>query len=130
MKRGTITFTFAVRQPVTSPARLNIEFRGRGQTKEPGPSIGIARDGTVKANGKLVATLDPDAWPRFEIRFALGDQSTGTYTLTILNRSGETTHTLPFGNPTFNEIAWIGITTPDNADGVVYLDDLKLQIAD
>ena len=68
LKRGSVTFTFAIRQPAKSPARLYLEFRGRGQTKEPGPAIAIGRDGTVKANGKLVSTLEADAWTRFEMR--------------------------------------------------------------
>lgn len=130
LKRGRITFTFAVRQHAESPTRLNIEFRGRGQTQEPGPSITIGRDGAVKANGKNVCTLEPGGWTRFELRFALGGQSTGSYTLVIRNASGETTHTLPFGRASFNEITWLGIVTPDDADGTCYLDDLSLHVAD
>jgi len=130
LKRGRITFTFAVQQSADQPARLHVEFRGRGQTQEPGPSIAIGRDGALKANGKLVARLEPGTWMRFELRFHLGDKSDGTYTLTIRDGSGETKHTLAFGQPTFNEIAWLGIATPDDADGIAYLDDLKLQIDD
>ncbi len=130
LKRGQVTFTFAVRQPAESPAPLRVEFRGRGQTQEPGPWIAIGRDGAVEANGELVCTLEPDEWTRFELQFALGDNSSGTYTLAVRDRSGETTQTLPFGRSTFDEIKWLGIITPDDADGTVYLDDLKLQISD
>jgi hypothetical protein len=130
LKRGQATFTFAVRQPADSPARLHLEFRGRGFTQEPGPSISIGRDGTVQANGRRVGKLASDAWTRFELQFALGERSTGTYTLVIRNDSGESAHRLPCGNPTFAEISWLGITLPDNADAIVYLDDLKLQIED
>jgi hypothetical protein len=130
LKRGQITLTFAVRQPQQSPARVQIELRGRGQTQEPGPSLAIARDGTVHANGQHVCTLEPDSWTRFELRFALGEQSTGDYQLEIRSGSERTEHRLPFGKPTFDEITWLGITLPDDADGTVYLDDLALQIAD
>lgn len=130
LKQGRITFTFAVRQPSTSPSRLQIEMRGRGQTEEPGPSIAIGRDGAVAANGKRVGTLKPDQWTRFELRFALGEKNTGGYTLVVRDGSGETTHTLPFGRPTFNEITWLGIVAPDDADGTCYLDDLSLEVAD
>ena len=129
LKRGAITFTFAVRQPAKSPARLHLEFRGHGHTKDPGPSVAIGRDGAVKANGKLICTLEPDTWARFELRFALGEQSSGTYDLVAHSGAGATKHTLPFGSPSFNEITWIGITTPDDADGTCYLDDLKLHVA-
>jgi hypothetical protein len=37
-------------------------------------------------------------------------------------------HTLPFGRPTFNEITWLGIVLPDNAHGIVYMDDVALRI--
>ena len=128
LKQGQITFTFAVRQPSELPARLHVEFRGRGQTQEPGPSISIGRDGAVQANGKLVGKFEPETWTSFELRFALGEESTGSYTLVVRNGSTETRHTLPFGKPTFNEIKWIGITTPDAADGTAYLDELRLQV--
>ncbi len=130
LKQGNVTFTFAVQQPRKTSARLLVEFRGRGQTQEPGPSIFIEQDGTVKANGKHLATLAPGAWTRFELVFALGDRNTGGYTLTIRDDAGETTHDLPFGRATFNEITWLGIVAPDDADGVCYLDNLALQITE
>ena len=130
LKKGQIIFTFAIRQPSQSPARLNLEFRGQGQTQEPGPSISIGRDGTVTANGKKIGRLEPETWARFELRFTLGEESNGTYTLVARNDSGETTHTLPFAKSTFNEIRWLGITTPDAADGTIYLDDLSLQVVE
>ncbi len=128
LKQGQVNFGFAVRQSAQPPARLHIEFRGTGQTKEPGPSLAIGRDGEVTANGELVCTLEPGDWTRFELHFALGEHSSGAYTLTTQNRSGETTQTLPFGSPTFNEIKWLGITMPDDGDGVIYLDELKLRV--
>ena len=130
LKRGSVVFTFAVRQPAESPARVNIEFRGSGQTQDRGPSLTIGRDGMVNANGKPVGTLEADAWTRFELRFALGDKSTGTYTLSVRDGSGSREISLPFGDPSFREIAWLGITAPDDADGIIFLDDLKLTIAD
>lgn len=128
LKQGHVTFTFAVRQPSKSPARVQVEFRGLGQTREPGPSIAIGSDGAVQANGKPLGKLVPDTWTSFELQFDLGEKSTGTYTLTVRNSSGEATHTLPFGSPTFNEIKWLGITAPGSADGTFYLDDLQLKV--
>ncbi len=130
LKRGQITFTFAVRQPEKSPARLHLEFRGRGGTATPGPSIAIGCNGTVMANGNRVAALKPAEWTRFELCFALGDDSPRTYTLKVQGTSDETVHTLPFGSKSFDAITWIGIVTPDDADGTVYLDELKLEIAE
>ncbi len=131
LKRGQVTFTFAVQPPAQKPAALQIGFRGRGATaEENGPTLAISRDGAVKANGKAVCKIEPGVWTRFELRFALGDKSTGTYTLAISNRASQTTHTIKFGSPAFTELTWLGITTPEDADGVIYLDDLRLQLAD
>jgi hypothetical protein len=77
-----------------------------------------------------VGTLERDRWTRFELRFSLGERSEGNYTLVIKAASGETKHLLPFGAPSFDQIAWLGITAPDDADGVFYLDDLKLEVDD
>ena len=130
LKQGQVVFTFAVRQPSQSPARLHVEFRGHGQTREPGPSINIGSDGSVEANGKSVGKLKPDSWNRFELKFALGDQNTGDYTLTIRTDSAEARHVLPFATPTFNEVKWLGITAPGADDATFYLDDLQLQVID
>jgi hypothetical protein len=129
LKQGDITFTFAVLQPAQAPASLNVELRGSGQTQASGPAIAIGRDGVVKANKQNIGKLQPGAWTQFEIHFTLGGKGKSNYTLVTRSRSGQTSHTLPFTSPAFTDIGWLGITTPDDADGVFYLDDLKLQIA-
>lgn len=129
LKRGEVIFTFAVQQHAKSPARLQLEFRGRSQTDNPGPSFAIGRDGAVKANGKSVGTVEAGAWSRFELHLALGDKATGSYTLVVRDRSGQATHTIPFGRATFSDIAWIGFRAPDDAEGIVYLDDLKMTVS-
>ncbi len=128
LKQGSITFTFAVQQPATNASNMYISMRGDADVT--GPAVGIGRDGVVQANGKKIGKLDPGEWTHFELRFDLGAKNTGHYILTVRNRAGQTTHTLPFAAPTFNAIKWLGLTTPDAADGVIYLDELKLQITD
>jgi len=128
LKRGQVVFTFAVQPPAQSAARLDVTFRGHDQAKDTGPVIALARDGSIKANGKTVGHLEPGTWTHFDLRFALGDQSTGSYTLTVTSRAGPATCTIPYASPTFRDLAWLGITTPDDADGTLYLDDLKLQV--
>lgn len=130
LKQGQITFTFAVRQPVHGAARLSVDLRGTGSPEPAGPGIAIGRDGVIKAGKQTIGKLQPDAWTRFELRFALGAGNQGTYTLVTRTGSGpESAHTLPFGSPAFKDIGWLGFTMPDDADGTLYLDDLKLQIA-
>ena len=81
----------------------------------------------MQSKGRKIGKLEPGEWTHFELRFDLGAKSTGQFTLTVRNRAGQTTHTLPFAAPTFNAIKWVGFTLPDDADGVAYLDDLKFQ---
>jgi hypothetical protein len=128
LKNGNISFTFAVQQPASSPARLDVTLRSTGEKLINGPSLNIGRDGVVKAGKQIICTLKPGEWTQFEVRLTLGDAGHGHYTLVTRNRAGETSRTLPYANPAFSDIGWIGVTMPDDADGVSYLDDLKLQI--
>ncbi len=129
LKQGHFTFTFAAQLPDQGAVPFTVELRGKS-TSESGPSLSIATDGSVKANGKQVATLKPGEWTTFEISFALGAKHTGGYTLKVRGNKDEKTLSLPFGSPTFTDISWLGVTTPADADGCFYLDALKLQIAD
>lgn len=130
LKEGTITFTLAVRQPAESPARLQLDFRSSGETPVPGPSLAIGRDGVVRAGSRTIAKLEPEAWTRFELRFTLGGKGAPSYVVVVRNESGESIHTIPFANPAFAEIGWLGLTTPDDADGVCYLDELSMRIGE
>jgi hypothetical protein len=130
LEKGRVTFTFAARLPAQSAVPFSVEMRGRSQGGNTGPSLAVAKGGEVKANGKSVCTLGSDAWTQFRIRFALGAANTGTYTLEVRNPSGEKTFTRPFASATFDQIGWLGITAPADADGCFYLDDLTLTISD
>ncbi len=128
LKQGAITLTFSVQQPAANPAKFSVSMRGDANVT--GPSVTIGRDGVVQAKDKSIAKLEPSGWTHFELRLNLGAKNNGQYTLTIRNRAGQTTHTLPFVGPAFSAIKWLDFTLPDDADGVVYLDDLKFQIAE
>jgi hypothetical protein len=129
LRDGRITFTFAARLPAQDAVPFTVELRGKS-TSESGPSLAIARDGSVKANGKPLCTLAPNEWTTFEIGFALGAKRDGTYTLTTRGKSGEKTLTLPFGSATFTEISWLGVTAPADADGCFYMDGMSLRITE
>jgi hypothetical protein len=129
LKNGRVTFTFAARLPAEGAAPFCVEMRGK-DTGETGPSIAVATDGSVQANGKPVCKLQPNQWASFTISLALGPKNTGAYTLTTRAGPAETTLTLPFGNAAFSQLAWLGVTAPADADGCFYLDGLKLTIDD
>ncbi|MDX9867275.1 MAG: right-handed parallel beta-helix repeat-containing protein [Kiritimatiellia bacterium] len=127
LKSGRVTFSFALRQPERGAASCIVEFRGAGQTGT-GPSIAVGRDGAIRANGKPAGTLAPGAWTRFEIAFTLGANRTDGYTLGIRGPGGEKTLSLPFGKKTFEQVGWLGVILPDNADGCLYLDAIALTV--
>ena len=129
LAKGRFTFTFSARLPERDAAPFVAEMRGKGAGST-GPSVSVGRDGAVKANGKPVCSLSPGAWTTFEIAFTLGPGGTGTYTLKTRRGSEESTLTLPFASAAFDQIAWLGITAPADADGCFYLDDLALTIRD
>ena len=128
LNQGAITLTFSVLQPAVNPAKFSVAMRGDADVG--GPGVVIGRDGVVQARGRNITKLVPGEWTRFEIRFDLGVKNTGHYTLTVRNRAGETTHTLPFGGAAFNAIKWLDFSMPDDADGVAYLDDLHFQVTE
>ena len=128
LKEGNIKFSFAAMQPAQDAVSFVVEFRGRGQGNITGPSIAVARDGNVKANGRPVCVLKPGVWSHFEISFALGKIRTTDYVITIRGADGDKTITLPFGGTAFDQVGWLGITAPDNSDGCFYLDDIKFAI--
>ncbi len=130
LREGKIQFSFSALQPAQNAVSFTVEFRGRGQGNITGPSIAVARDGVVKANGRSACTLKPDCWTRFEISFVLGEESMGNYTLVTDGPDGKKTLTCPFGGTAFDQIGWLGIIAPDNSDGCFYLDDVKLTIND
>lgn len=129
LKSGRITFTFSALQPAQAAAPLVVAFRGHSKTDDAGPSLAVAIDGSVTANGQSVGTLAPNVWTTFEISFILGPQNKGHYTLKIRDRTPERTLTLPFGSAAFADLTWLGITLPADSNGTVYLDALKLDIA-
>ena len=128
LNEGCITFAFAAMQPSQGAVPFTVECRGTGGADDTGPSLTFAADGTVKANSQTVGSLKPGSWTRFVITFTLGAKRTGSYTLTARDTAGEKTVNVPFGKPTFNQLSWLGITAPGNADGCFYLDAIKLAI--
>jgi len=127
LKQGRIAFTFAARLPTRGAAPFNVELRGK-ETAATGPSLTIAADGTVKANGKPVATLTATEWTAFEIRFALGEPNARAYQLTVRKGTETRTHTLPYASPAFDQLCWLGFTASADTDGCLYLDGLALRI--
>jgi hypothetical protein len=130
LTHGEICVTCAVRMPAPEQAiPFAIELRGK-TTADAGPSLTVAKDGTLKAGAKTVCTLRPGEWTTLTLRFALGAKRTGAYTLTAKTGAAESTLTLPFASATFDRVDWFGITAPADADGCFYLDDLSLTIRD
>ena len=128
LDKGTVLFAFSVLNSKDAPVRFYAEMRGKGSTSDIGPSLHFGRDGTLVANGTTVLVAAPGTWLGIEIRLQLGDTAPKEYTLVTRLNGAETTQVIPFTHETFSEIRWLGISAADDADGVFYLDNLRLKL--
>ena len=128
LSKGRVTFGFDAMISKQAPIRFQIECRGKGSTKDVGPSLQFDRDGSLVANGKKILVAKPGQWCRVEIAFVLGETAPKEYTLLACCGGEEKRVTIPFTHKTFSELRWLGITANEDADGVFYLDNMSLKI--
>jgi hypothetical protein len=127
LDRGRVQIDFAIMQPSNSPVGCDVELRSGISNYRVGPSIKINKEGAIKASGKEVGKMIPSQWTRFRIAFGLGDQSNGSYELTVSDASGERKQVLPFAHKDFKEVSNFVIMSPDKADGNYYLDAISVR---
>ncbi len=90
-----------------------------------GPSFWI-REGKLTVRGKELLSLPPEAWVRFEISASLGDQSTGTWELsvTLPDSPPRRFPNLRNGSPAWKALTWLGFTSMASERTVYYLDNI------
>jgi hypothetical protein len=127
-RKGIAHLRFAVR--LEEGAEFIHQWRDASQPYRVGPSVRIAADGTLLANGKAVTKVPTSQWIRLEFRTGLGKQATGTYDL-VVGVSGEPPTeyaAVPVGNPEWRTLRWLGFISLANDKTVMYLDDVKLEV--
>ncbi|MFO7901626.1 MAG: hypothetical protein R6U98_03105 [Pirellulaceae bacterium] len=123
-----VIFAFDAMQARDNPAAFSVEFRGRGSTKEVGPSLRFDRDGKITAAGTKLLDAATGTWFHIEIAFELGTTAPKEYSLLARCGDDEKGCTLPFKPEAFSDLRWLGITAFEDADGVFYLDNMRLRV--
>ncbi len=128
LTQGIVTSRFALR--LEPGAIVTHEWRDAENPVHRGPSLKIAADGTLTANGKNLVRLPQRQWITVTIRCPLGTSSTGTYDLEILGASG--VPALRYKNLScdtgFLSLRNWGFVSETDGPSVFYLDDLSLTV--
>lgn len=105
------------------------EWRDAGKPYHAGPSVRVEANGDVTAGGKKIASLPSGQWARFEIVCALGEGSTGTWSLTVTPAGGPpvTQAELPLRSKEFKRLQWFGFISMAENQTTFHLDDLQLE---
>lgn len=128
LEEGEITFSFDAMQAPDNPAAFSVECRGKGSTREIGPSLRFEREGQITAGDTKLLDVEPGSWFHVEIAFELGPNSPKEYSVVARRGEIEKKCTLPFKHDAFSDLRWLGITAFENANGVFYLDNMKLKV--
>ena len=123
---GVVTSSFALR--IEPGAVITHEWRDGETPVNRGPSLRIAADGTLTANGRVLDKLPLQRWMNFTLSCALGSAATGTYDLTLrLPGSAPPRHYTGLNcDKGFRSLRWWGFLSEADAPGAFYLDDLSL----
>jgi len=124
MRGGAGRWTFDLKIP--RGAECVIEARNEG--KGAGPSLHVGADGALRAGGRMLATLSPDAWHRFTVAFRL-DPDKASYTLTVATpgTAPQSFENLPFATPWFFVCDSFYIVGSGQKAGSFYVDNLAFE---
>ena len=92
-----------------------------------GPSLWV-RDGALSVGGKKLLDLPVGQWVRLEVRAGLGDESTGTWDLTVTvgGQPPRRFEKLANGSAEWKTLAWLGFSSTATDTTAFYLDNLEL----
>lgn len=101
------------------------EWRDKTQPYHGGPGFKVS-NGQLQVAGKTLP-LPPDQWIHFKITAGLGDQSTGTWEMTVQVPGQPEQHfkEVPC-DPAWKSIDWLGFISHADGPSTFYLDDLAI----
>ncbi|MFV1967962.1 MAG: hypothetical protein ACC628_21265, partial [Pirellulaceae bacterium] len=107
------------------------EWRDDSSPYRVGPSIWF-RGGKLFVGGKELAVLPLEEWIHVEVAATLGEQSTGTWDLTVTlpGEAPRRFEKLNNGSADWKKLTWLGIISNATESTVFYLDNLKLENKD
>ena len=133
LDQGTVTLSFDMKQQADSPAFLDVGFRDTSKRVNPtrefnsASGVTLSADGILKSGNHLLASTKPGSWIKIEI----------TLHLSGVNRESCVTITLADGTKSeiksplsadFAALSLIGFFCSEVADGVIYLDNVRMTV--
>ena len=103
------------------------EWRDDSNPYRSGPLISFER-GAIRANGKTLADLPPNAWVHVEItaRIGAGSDATWSCVLTLPGKPPQRFDGLKFVKPEMKELKWIGFASNGKAPAKCWLDEIEI----
>ena len=123
--QGTTHVEFDLR---TEPEyRLNHEWRD-GSTPYVSSVSFTVEGGVVKSGNRKLAEFPPLTWVHFEVDSAVGENSDGTWTLTVTPAGGvaQRVEGLKPAKGSLKEVHWLGFSSPGTAPAKAWLDNLAI----
>jgi hypothetical protein len=125
---GTVKNSFALRVQKNSDA--HIEWRDKSNPYKIGPSLRV-NNGKLSFKGVEPMEFPTDQWVCFEIISTVGEQSTGSWSLTLIFADGRKQEfkDLPSVHADWKTLDWLGFCNlcKTGEDSSFFLDDLKIE---
>ena len=106
------------------------EWRDDSAPYRSGPQLTFEK-GEVRANGRKLAELPPDAWVHVEVTAKIGEGSDATWScaLTLPGQEPQRFDGLKFVKPDMKALKWIGWASNGKAAAKCWLDDIDISHA-
>jgi len=123
---GLTTFSFDIR--VEEGVVMYTEWRDNANPYRVGPSIWV-RGNELQAGGNTLLELPIGEWVHLEVTAGLGEQSTGTWDLSVVlpGQEPQRFEKLQNGSPEWKTLTWLGFSSSATDTTVYYLDNLELR---
>jgi len=134
IRSGKVRCAFDLLLERSVPGRLWVELRDYSSKDAPGsyyagPSVGFLPDGQVIVGKERVATIPIGDWVHIEIVFSSGADQPKEWLLRVTSPDGSSTeHRAPFLNPSFTALTGLIMSADADAEGIVYVDNLTLEV--
>jgi len=124
-RNGITRFAFDLR--AEAGADIYQEWRDSNTPYRVGPSLTI-RGGKLLVADRVLLNIPTGQWVHFEVTAGLGQQSTGTWNLTVTlpDQPPQRFTNLKNGSPDWKTLTWLGFSSVATDKRVVYLDNLEL----
>ena len=122
---GVARVSFAVRM---EPDYVLVhEWRDDASPYRSGPLLSFEK-GAIRANGRTLAELPPNAWVQVEVTAKIGESSDATWgcVLTLPGQEPQHFDGLKFMKPDMKALKWIGFTSNGKAAAKCWLDEIEI----